>query len=236
MSDIGPSMTGAHVPTAAAPLVELVGVAGAGKTTLLKALKQRDARLRTEVTVGGMRRLQLLAHHTLRFLPARVRGATRGRWFTWHELRLMAYLEGWRPLALGPRACPTLFDHGPVFILVQLREFGPPLVATPAFEAWWSAARSAWARALDLVVWLDAPDDVLLPRIDTRAQRHAVKHKPMAMAGEFLASYRRGYEKLLAEMAAEGHFRLIRFDTSRVPLEAITDGVLGAIRGGGFVS
>jgi shikimate kinase len=235
MSDIGPSTRGADTP-AGAPLIELVGVAGAGKTTLLRTLKQRDARLRTDVSIGRMRRLDLLARHTLRFLPALVRSAPRGRWFTWHELRLMAYLEGWPRGAFGQRTRPTLFDHGPIFILVQLREFGPPLVAGPAFEAWWRAARSAWARAIDLVVWLEAPDDVLLPRIDARAQRHPVKHKPIAMAAEFLASYRRGYEKLLAEMAAEGHFRVVRFDTSRVSLEEVAEGVLDAIRREGLVS
>jgi hypothetical protein len=56
------------------------------------------------------------------------------------------------------------------------------------------------------------------------------------MAAEFLASYRRGYEKLLAEMAAEGHFRVVRFDTSRVSLEEVAQGVLDAIRREGLVS
>lgn len=144
----------------------------------------------------------------------------------------MAYLEGWLRVVRGDRPASIVFDHGPIFILVQLREFGPPLVASPVFAAWFKEARRAWARALDLVVWLDAPDTVLLPRIDGRDQRHVVKHKPTATAVEFLGGYRRGYERLLGEMAEDGQFRLIRFDTSRVGHEAIAEEVLGAIRGG----
>lgn len=216
--------------TAAAPLLELVGVAGAGKTTLLGTLKRRDPSLQTDVRLGRLRRLDLLGRHTLRFLPAFLRHAPHGRWLRWHELRLMAYLEGWREIALRERTSAMVFDHGPIYQLVQLRDFGPPLVASSAFAGWWSAARGAWARALDLVVWLDAPDAVLLPRINTREQRHLVKHKPVAAAVEVLTTYRRGYERLLAEMADDAGFRLIRFDTSRVPLETIAEEVLGAIR------
>jgi thymidylate kinase len=125
-----------------------------------------------------------------------------------------------------------VFDHGPIFRLVQLRELGPPLVASPAFAAWWHAERRAWERSLDLVVWLDAPDAVLLPRIGGRDQRHVVKQMPAATAVEFLTTYRRGYEKVLTEMSTEGRFHLIRFDTSQMPPEAIAEEVLGAVRRG----
>ena len=158
LTDLGdsPAVAGFDAPSSASPLVELVGVAGAGKTTLLKALTHRDPSLCTHPKVGPVRRLDLLARHTLRFVPRLLDRAHRGRWLSWHELRLMAYLEGWLPSAIH-RTRPTLFDHGPIFILVQLSEFGPPLVASPDFQAWWRAARSAWARALGIVVWLDAP-------------------------------------------------------------------------------
>jgi hypothetical protein len=147
-------------------------------------------------------------------------------------MRSMAYLEGWRRAVSGDRTSALVFDHGPIFQLVFLREFGPPLVASPAFANWWKAQRRAWARALDLVVWLDAPDTVVLPRIGGRDQRHVVKHMPAATALEFLTSYRRGYEKVLGEMSDEGRFRLIRFDTTRIPPEAIAEEVLVAARSG----
>jgi thymidylate kinase len=212
--------------TAAAPLLELVGVAGAGKTTLLETLKQRDPRLSTDVTIGKLSRAELLVRHTAGFLPTFLRRSPRGRWFTWEEMRAMGYLEGWRRVIGDDRAAAMVFDHGPIFRLVQLRELGPPLVASPAFAAWWHAERRVWARALDLVVWLDAPDTVLLPRIGGRDQRHVVKQMPAATAVEFLTTYRRGYEKVLDEMSTEGRFHLIRFDTSQMPPEAIAEEVL----------
>jgi deoxyadenosine/deoxycytidine kinase len=217
--------------TSPSPLLELVGVAGTGKTTLLETLKRRDPTLLTAVSVGSFRRLSLLIRHTARFLPAFLSQAPRGRWFTWHELRLMGYLEGWpRRVSPGMASSAVVLDHGPIFQLVQLREFGPPLVAGPAFAGWWKAARRAWARALDLVVFLDAPDAVLLPRIAGRAQRHVVKHLPAATASEVLAKYRGGYRALLGQMAGEGHFRVLRFDTSQGAPEEIADAVLVAVR------
>lgn len=214
----------------AAPLLELVGVAGAGKTTLFKTLKQREPGLATVVNVETLHRVELLIRHTARFLPAFLRHSPRGRWLSWEEMRSMAYLEGWRRTVGDERTSSMVLDHGPIFRLVQLREFGPPLVASPAFRAWWNAERRAWARALDLVVWLDAPDAVVLSRISGREQRHAVKQMPAAAAVDFLTSYRKGYERLLAEMSEEGCFPVTRFDTSRTPPEAIAEEVLVAVR------
>jgi shikimate kinase len=224
------------VTVAAAPLLELVGVAGAGKTTLLKELKRRDPSLFTEVTIRNLDRLALLVRHTVRFLPALLSHAPRGRWLSWEELRAMGYLQGWRRIVQGHRSSPLVFDHGPIFRLVQLRELGPPLVASPAFVAWWQSQRRAWSRAIDLVVWLDAPDAVLIPRITGRDQRHVVKHMPVGPALDFLTTYRKGYKRLLTEMGDEGHFRLIAFDTSRVVPEAIADEVLGAVGRGGVAA
>jgi shikimate kinase len=218
--------------TVAAPLLELVGVAGTGKTTLLRTLKQRDPRLSTDANIGRFSRAEHLIRHTAGFLPTFLRRSPRGRWFTWEEMRAMGYLEGWRRVIGDDRAAAMVFDHGPIFRLVQLRELGPPLVASPAFAAWWHAERRAWERSLDLVVWLDAPDAVLLPRIGGRDQRHVVKQMPAATAVEFLTTYRRGYEKVLTEMSTEGRFHLIRFDTSQMPPEAIAEEVLGAVRRG----
>lgn len=211
------------------PLLELVGVAGAGKTTLLRELSKRDPSLLTEVRVTSLDRLALLIGHSVRLLPTYLRHTPRGRWLSWEELRAMGYLQGWRRTLLAPARAPLVFDHGPIFRLVQLREFGPPLVGSGAFVAWWEAQRRAWSRAIQLVVWLDAPDAVLLPRITGRDQRHVVKHMPVGNAVEFLATYRRGYERLLSEMAAEAQFRRIAFDTSRVAPETIAGQVLDAV-------
>jgi len=211
-----------------AALLELVGVAGTGKTTLLRALKQRQPGLQTDLRIGQQIRLKLLIRHVLRFLPAFLAKRDRGRWLSWDELRAMGELEGWQRLP-SPRSSPRVFDHGPIFRLVQLQEFGPPLVARPDFGAWWTGVRQSWARALDLVVWLDAPDDVLLPRINTRDQRHVVKHQPEATAVDFLTRYRRGYDKLLREMEGERQLRVLRFDTSRVVPERIADDVVLAL-------
>jgi len=83
-----------------------------------------------------------------------------------------------------------------------------------------------WARTLDMIIWLDAPDSVLMERINNRAQRHHVKAKSEQEAFQFLARYRSSYEQVLVKLTANGRPRLLQFDTNQVSIEQITDRLL----------
>jgi hypothetical protein len=209
--------------------LELVGPAGSGKSTLYRALAAQCARVRPGVPFGGLGHLRLGLRHAARLLPGWL--AAPGRFLDEKELRSLNYVVGWaegleRGAAEGALA---VFDHGPIFRLARLRAFGPPLVESAAFARWEKAAVARWARLLDALVWLDAPDALLAARIDGRDEAHRMKGVDPGESERFLARYRAAYDALLAELAAAGAPAPIRVDTSREAPEAIAARLLEAL-------
>lgn len=149
----------------------------------------------------------------------------------------MVYLEGWqRMLQSGARndSRITVLDHGPIYRLCALREFGPELTQSEVYASWWNDMLVRWGVILDLVVWLDAPDPILLERINARAEAHSVKGKSEGEAFRFFARYRAGYQHVVDRMTAIGGPRLIRFDTQETSLEAAVNEVITALDGQGI--
>jgi broad specificity phosphatase PhoE len=181
------------------------------------------------VPFGGLGHLRLGAAHAARFLPAWL--ASGGRFFDEKELRSLDYVIGW---AEGVERLPrggtiAVFDHGPIFRIARLRAFGPRLVEGAAFRRWSESAVRRWARLLDAVVWLDAPDALLAGRIDARDERHRMKGGEAEQTQRFLARYREAYDALIAELVAAGGATPIRVDTSREAPDAIAEGLLAQL-------
>ena len=215
---------------AGAPLVlEVAGPAGAGKTTLAQALCRRDQRFSIGVP---LRRASYppFAASTLRlFLPVYLRRYRHTRWFTREELRAMIYLQAWLQ-ALSrwppPQGAVAILDHGPIYRLAWLQEFGPEMVRSRRFEQWSAAMLAQWSARLGLVLWLDAPDAVLMERIEARQRWHAVKGKASREVEQFLGRYRASYDRVLDRLTASGGPAVLRFDTQRVSLDQIVSSVL----------
>jgi hypothetical protein len=213
--------------------LELVGPAGSGKTTLHRALAARCPAVAPGVRFGRLGHLRHGLPEAAKLLPAWA--AAGGRFFDEKELRSLGYVAGWAAALEGGGAEDALavFDHGPLFRITRLRAFGPPLVAQPAFARWSAAAVRRWARLLDGVVWLDAPDALLAGRIDGRDERHRMKGGEAGETERFLGRYRAAYEALLAELRAAGGPEPVRVDTSREAPEAIAERLLGVFRPAG---
>lgn len=203
--------------------MELAGPAGAGKTTLARALVVDSPATTTGVQVRPPGLAAGLGSAVPRLAAARL--TAPGRWWTRDELRSLAYLRAWRrAVGDGPGDTGLLvLDHGPVFRLASLAAFGPPMTASRAFAGLWSGLAQDWGRLLDTVVWLDAPDDVLLRRIDGRAQQHRIQHVDQAEGARFLARYREAYRTTLA-LVADAGARVVEVDTAaRTPTELAAD-------------
>ena len=210
-------------------VVELAGPAGAGKTTLVRELEaSRPSTTTVGVQVGAPR----LAAGILAATPhlATARALSPGRWWTRNELRDLAYLSAWRRPVLEHHGSETmlLLDHGPVFRLASLSAFGPPMVDSWPFDRWLTPLARDWGRLLDVVVYLDAPDDVLLRRIEARPRTHRVRGASQDEATEFLARYRTSYRRALDAMAAGGS-RILEVDTSSRRPKQLAELVLAAI-------
>ncbi|SRR6266508_519638 len=201
-------------PRPSRPLVvEVAGPAGTGKTTLIEAVAVRDPLMEIGIHLSRIEMFRSHGANIVRFLPTFARRAGFS-WFTDEEARAMAYIDGWhRSLGRMPRRGTLMLDHGPVFRLAFLAQFGSSITKTPEFERWWTASLAKWASALDVVVQLDAPDDVLIHRIRARERKHPVKQGSYAEARRFLARYRGGFDRVVADWSTGSAPLVLRYRT-----------------------
>jgi deoxyadenosine/deoxycytidine kinase len=212
--------------------VEIVGLAGAGKTTLTRTLCQRNEKIQVGVPLDKVRTIPFLLSNTLSLLPTFLRHYRHTRWFTWSEVRSMDYLRAWHhALARQSRSNDFLvvFDHGPIFRLALLREFGPAITRSELFEQWWDNVLNKWMTTLDIVVWLEAPLPIMLERAQDRGHWYLSGDISVQEGYEFLGRYQRAYEQILAQLTINQAVTLLRFNTDEKSPNQIADEVLVAL-------
>lgn len=214
-------------------IVEVVGPAGAGKTTILSALNRHRQSIRPIYGFRRKRYIPFYAGHALLLLPFLMRRGLAGKWPAWQEINRMIRLKAMHPIVkrlLAEDGTVTVLDQGPVYTLSVLAGFGSESTRDPAFIKWWEQALRAWADTLDLIVWLDAPDSVLLERIHTRDKQHCVKDKSDREAMDFLMRFRTVYKQVMDKLAAEHQGpALLCYDTSQQSLAYIVGDTLAAL-------
>jgi adenylate kinase family enzyme len=207
-------------------VAEIVGPAGAGKSTLFDLLLEGGHAVRAP-RLGRTRRGPLLAGHAVAALGTVVRHRALPV-MTPERLLAMAYVQA-LPAAIrshGRRHAhlPVLLDQGPVYFLSR------PFATAPQLAHWRERWLSVWRERLDVVVSLDAPDDVLAERIRIRPKEHALKQSPDEVAHSTLRAARDAYEDALARLCEDGGVQLLRFDTSAATPEVIAAQVLPGLR------
>jgi RNase adaptor protein for sRNA GlmZ degradation len=210
-------------------VIEVLGPAGAGKSTLVRVLRERGVAVLDQLPVPWPEKFRGLGYFAKEMLPAYLHVGWRSRWFNLEELRRMLYVKVWHRVLTKRKPAHgtiTLLDHGPIFMLGMLKEFGPEIVRGQHFARWSEQAISAWSNALDLVLWLDAPDRTLLQRIEFRKRHHIIKGKSPREARDFLRRCRLSFEQILSEITRRGRLRVLRFDTSNVSPEDIVGQLL----------
>lgn len=215
-------------------LVEILGVAGSGKSTLSSMLMSEDAIARAPfISARNPRHLILLASTLPRLAPLLAANFRNTPRLTWADYKLLVYTTSWRRVLRSRGTSSTavlVLDQGPLYALVRLRAKDLGIIDRPSFQRWWSAMLSNWVRDLSLVVWLDAPDETLLRRINARPQAHSVKSYEPADAVGFLQRYRLLFMGVIDEVEHAGG-AVLRFDTNRSRAEEIAGRVAEMISG-----
>lgn len=205
---------------------EIVGPAGAGKSTLTKLLRERNAAMRTGLSIWGLP-LRLLGTSTLSSLPDLVSLFRNGR-ISREDLKLVIQINALRRLLRRESAKGyggLVLDEGGVFGLAKLRAFGAGSKSGTSIS-WMSGLFDQVGPTLDAIIWLDAPNTVLARRIREREKPHRTKHLSEAEICDYLDRYRDAFERVIAELSQRNRIKVIRFRTDQEPLEAVAKQIL----------
>jgi len=215
-------------PRSIATTAELVGVAASGKSSVLRALREHDGRL-----VAG--RHPAKSDHLAHVIPLIPTFAALHRPFSeilWKEMKRITYLRtlsSVRQPREGGGLAAVVYDEGPVYMLARLLAYGGKRIRSAAFERWWREEVARWSRRLHLVVWLDAPDRLLLHRARARGQLHKLQAFSDREAERFFATYRRAYGLVIEELTRDGGPRVLRVRSDRESVRDIVRRVLAEL-------
>lgn len=214
-------------PSRSSLVVEITGVAGAGKSSLAAALLEDGGTyvaadfIHTRKPIHLLRMIAALP----RLTPILFDGLVKKPRIRWPDVKLMAYIGGWsrhiNRVANRSEAI-LLLDQGPAYALVRLRAKGLGLTFGHQFERWWEEMANEWAQVLNLIVALDADDTIILERINTRGQAHAMKGQSNQVGREFLATYRSLFSEISDKLADDG-VGILQFDTGDLTVQALTE-------------
>jgi thymidylate kinase len=201
-------------------VVEIVGPAGAGKSTLCQLLSQHinNIQLQNFPDVRKMKDAPFFISNGFQLIPSLVRlYRPNSRRLTRREFAWLAILRGWSSLLRRNRSDDgkiIILDQGPVYLLAEMRLFGPEYLRQKGAERFWQDFYHRWRATFYMIVSLDAADGILLDRIRNRQQDLIVKTQPAAVVYEYLQKYRTEYESLLSIFASHtSALKVLRFDT-----------------------
>lgn len=211
--------------------MELVGPAGAGKSTLSGSLVRQLRGAPGEI--WGLPVFPRLLSAT-RLIPTFTGLWLHSRSPLWHETMHMVRLRTLhralrRPAPASPEV--LVFDEGPVFVLAWLRGFGHEALRQQPSAEWWETALREWATAMDAVVVLDAPDQLLAARIRARPHPHEVKQFPDPEIARWMARFREALEWVLSEMGKRGGPAVVRLSSRDEPVDQLAGRVVQQLRG-----
>lgn len=209
-------------------LVELMGVAGSGKSTVFEGLLRRGPAIEPRPVLRRREHAEVTVRHAFSVVATLARHQALRRVASPQDLRLMTYVQALPDVLdrAGPDERTIVFDQGPIYLLAR------PRLRDERLEPWRKRTFDAWASRLHAVVWLDAPDAVLLERINDRPKWHALKGRESVSARNVLTKTRATYEELLAKLGSRSDGpSILRFDTSREAADDVVARILTALEG-----
>ena len=216
--------------------VELIGPAGAGKTSLLNNLIKSNENVvkASKPSYRDGKGFQFFIRNAIPLLPIIIRHAPNSEWLNRRQVYWLLFLNGWHHLL--EQQTPnnhvlSLFDHGPIYMLASLLEFGPDVSQSQDFWNWWRKKIKEWSTFLDMVIWLDSPDPILAERIKNRESWHVAKDEPDQVIFDFLDRYRESFEQVISiSRSHKNAFDVLKIQSDKDAPEQVCDQVMRALQ------
>lgn len=201
--------------------IEIVGVAGSGKSTLTRALRSGyGCHVADSLHTRTPSHWPYVAHSIPGLLPLVAANVRNRPLLSWDELKFVVYVAEWHRFLRAERlghAGVIVLDQGPIFALACLLWGRKPITRRAPFEAWLRRMVERWSLELDVIVLLDARDEVLLARINDREQGHDAKGVPARDGLELIERHRVAYGRVLEPIGRLGSPHVLRYDTATMP-------------------
>lgn len=217
-------------------IVEIIGLAGTGKSTLSSALYRQSEKILASERLGvkeSKHRLFFI-EQTILLLPTFFRLPRNGRLLTMEEIKKMVYLNGWHRVLMRQgqnNNAIVVVDQGAIYKSATLYGFGPEKLKDQRLRNWWDQLFKQWASTLDMVIWLDGQDDILIERIFSRDKWHIIKELSSDEARKFFSDYRFAFNYVISKLNSNKNITILRYDTSYQSPEDIVDQVLNNFEG-----
>lgn len=211
---------------------ELVGPAGVGKTAVLHTIAQVAPLVRTGVRIDRLRQFPAMVRSLVVLTPALLDMMFVDSRDVWPGLRHLGRLralpaEVTRARASGHHA--ILMDEGPVFSLGRLSVFQGADRGRGPVARRWQGEVARWSSLLDGIIFLDAPNEILVDRIRQRDKPHQVKNDSTRAMYDFLDRYRAAYRSIVQRLTATGGVPMVELDTSTASIEQVATGTVAAL-------
>ena len=209
-------------------IIEMAGIAGAGKSTLKKAMMQRNKNITIFPIPAKISYVNTFIRLIFQWLPIHLKEYRNCRWFTFLEIRNILYLDTWIPHIRNKLLAKTeifVMDPGSVYWLSSLLEIGPPITQHPRFRMWWKEKIEEWASILDVIIWLDAEEELCHQRVLAREKWHELKDLPDNHGITQLSYFQKSYAKIIPEMEFHHPVKVFYFNSDQLTTQEMVDKV-----------
>lgn len=175
--------------------IEIIGCAGSGKSSVAQRLSE-DGCVLTSIPPAEYKR-QCLKCVILKLPVLLLLCLLRVRR---HYLKTLIRVEAaLTTVQLGKKRHLILnktfiFDQGPISKLAYLHLKGIP---NKIVELWLKALQKKSIQTFDLLIWLNAANDLLRFRVNNRAEHHKIKNKPKELVDGFYDAYRACFKTVI---------------------------------------
>jgi thymidylate kinase len=210
-------------------VIELIGVAGVGKSTLFNRLKSKNLPwliCDTVLPVWNISSAPFFIENIISLAPILAHLEIKGeRLLHRREIAFLALLNGWHRILrkkADQQGKAILIDQGAISMMTYLSVWGPQSLKFDHLKGWWESVYIHWAQTMDLLVYLDTKDEIIIDRIRTRSQNHHLKKETTDVVCEWIMKYRILYGKILNRFETNGfRAKVLRIDSGDNSVEDI---------------
>jgi thymidylate kinase len=212
-------------------VIELIGVAGVGKSTLYKALGSKNLPwliCDMVLPVWNISSAPFFFKNISSLAPLLILEEITGeRLLKRREIAFMALLNGWHKILrkkADQQGKVILIDQGAISMMTYLSVWGPKSLHNDHNQSWWESIYVKWAQTLDILVYLDTKDEIIIDRIRTRSQDHHLKDETVAVMCDWIMKYRILYTQILNRFESNGfRAKVVRIDSGENSVEDIAN-------------